>query len=95
MTRSSSGLLTVGDTDFFLCCTVASDLEDPLFTYQWWKDGEVLSHTEKILSLSPLKATTAGAYSCRANVSSSSLSLTTIVDSCNTEVLSLQRECIY
>ena len=91
VTRSSSGPLTAGQTGFSLSCDVTGteNLNTPTFTYQWRRNGGVISGQQgSTLSLSPLTASNAGEYNCSVTVSSTSLSSTVTVNS-NTDILSL------
>ena len=94
VTPSSSGLLTAGQTGFSLSCDVSGtdNLNSPTFTYQWRKDGDVISGQQgRILSLSPLTTSTAGQYTCRVTVTSTSLSRSITVIN-NSHNVSIQRE---
>ena len=93
VTRSSSGPLTAGQTGFSLSCDVTGteNLNTPTFTYQWRRNGGVISGQQgSTLSLSPLTASNAGEYNCSVTVSSTSLSSTVTVNSDNTETVSIQ-----
>ena len=55
---------TVGQ-NYSLTCIVSGAR---VTSYQWWKDGTVLSVTAPILSLSPIGLSDAGQYSCNVTV---------------------------
>ena len=62
---------------YSLTCTVtgAERLTDAMVTYQWLKNGAVISdQTMTALSFSPLAISDAGSYTCQATVTSSLLS---------------------
>ena len=91
VTRSSSGPLIAGQTGFSLSCDITGteNLNTPTFTYQWRRNGRVISAQQgSTLSLSPLTALNAGEYDCSVSVSSTSLSSTVTVNS-NTDNLTL------
>ena len=93
VTRSSSGPLTAGQTGFSLSCDVTDNLNTPIYTYQWKRNGGIISGQQgSTLSLSPLNASNAGEYNCSVIISSTSLSSTVTVNSGNTETVSIQRE---
>jgi hypothetical protein len=61
---------------YSLTCTVtgAERLTDAMVTYQWLKNGAVVSdQTMATLSFSPLTFSDAGSYTCQATVTSSLL----------------------
>ena len=93
--HSNNGSLTAGQTGFSLSCDItgAENLNTPTFTYQWRRNGGVISGQQgSTLSLSPLTASNAGEYNCSVTVSSTSLSSTVTVNSSNTDILSSLRE---
>ena len=62
---------------YSLTCTVtgAESLTDAMVTYQWLKNGAVISdQTLATLAFSPLAISDAGSYTCQATVTSSLLS---------------------
>ena len=76
-----------------LTCTVtgAERLTNSSITYQWFKDGVMVSgQTRKTLSFTPLSFSDAGGYTCQATLMSSLLSgpittsISNIVDVTNT-----------
>ena len=92
VTRSNNGSLIAGQTGFSLSCDVTGteNLNTPTFTYQWRRNGEVISGQQgRTLSLSPLTASNAGEYNCSVTVSSTSLNSTVTFNSINTDFLSL------
>ena len=91
---SSGGPYTVGQTGFSLSCVVSGtdNLNSPTLTYQWRRDGSIIPGQEgRLLSLSPLNASSAGQYTCRVTVSSQLLSSDVTAGS-NALVVSIQCE---
>ena len=69
---------------YSLTCTVtgAEGLTGSTITYQWFKDGEVVSdQTMETLSFPSLSFSHAGGYTCQATVMSSLLSRSIIITS--------------
>jgi hypothetical protein len=60
---------------YSLTCGVTGT-SDPVSSYQWRKDGTVLSETGQTLSLSPLSLSDAGQYTCQVSVDGMMLSRT-------------------
>ena len=92
VTPSSGGPLTAGQTGFSLRCDVSGtdNLNSPTFTYQWQKDGDVISDQQgQTLSYSPLTASNAGQYICEVTVTSTSLSRSITIIS-NVQDVSIQ-----
>ena len=74
--ESSVATQTVGSM-YSLACTVtgAERLTDAMVTYQWLKNGDILSdETMMTLSFQSLVISDAGSYTCKATVTSSLLS---------------------
>ena len=63
-TNGSVATPTVGK-NYSLTCIVSGAR---VTSYQWWKDGTVLSVTAPILSFSPIILSDAGWYSCNVTV---------------------------
>ena len=77
-----------------LCCNVSgiNNLNSSTITYQWQKDNSTVStQDEQTLSLSPLRASHAGRYTCQATVNSTSLSSPITVNS-NSQIVNIQRK---
>jgi hypothetical protein len=79
---------------YSLICTVtgAERLTGAMMTYQWLKNGAVISgQTMATLSFSPLTFSDAGSYTCQATVTSSLLSAPITTDPSNSLSVQLTR----
>ena len=72
VTASLNAHLMVGQTSNTLTCDVSgADNFNPTITYGWTRNGETISDaSSSSLSLSPLRLSHAGNYTCRASISS-------------------------
>ena len=94
VTPSSSSSLTLGQTGFSLACDVSgTDNLNPSLTYEWQRNGGVLSNQqERTLSLSPLSGTHVGEYVCMVTVDSTLLNSLEMRTS-GTHTVSAQSKC--
>ena len=86
---SGDGIPAAGQS-YTLTCSVSGA---SVTTYQWRKDGTVLSETRPILSFSPLRLSDAGQYTCEVTVNS-----ITLTDDENVVIMSkisILMHCLY
>ena len=86
--------LVVGQTGTTLSCDVSgADNLRPMITYQWSKDHEPLQGGEsRVLTLSPLRLSHAGNYTCNATVSSTLLDEN--ISASSHQIVTIQSELI-
>ena len=83
-------LLLVGQTGTTLTCdAIGADNLQPVLTYHWTKDN-VTSDRSEILTLSPVRLSHAGVYTCSINVSSTFLNNIIQVSANNTQTVRIQ-----
>ena len=84
-----------------MCAVIGADNLDPVITYQWSRNAQETfgiraMSKSRILSLSPLRLSHAGNYSCSVNVSSTLLNnKISVFAGTNTQSVIIQSEYIH
>ena len=94
VTPSSRSSLTLGQTGFSLTCDVSgTDNLNPALTYEWQRNGVVLSNQQvRTLLLHPLSGSHVGEYACKVTVHSALLNSVEMRTS-GTHAVSAQSKC--